>query len=163
MRFQRDWAGEYGLTPARLDMLIAIAWHRRGMSQRDLILTLDVVPPVVTRMLKALAKLGLVRRGVHPTDRRMRWVRVTKLCRQVLRAIYADLFYFGLTEVWVRSLVAPHARDSKTTDRAMVRIRKLLRKQRRYLTDISTLRYPAYLANGSRSARYPPPPDPPRA
>ncbi len=156
MRFSRDWAEEYELTPARLDMLLAIGRQPGGIPQKDLRTTLDVCPPVVTRMLKALQKRGLVDRWVHPEDRRQRWLTLTDHARSMLRIVIEELFLEGLLEGFVRRIVAPHATRRVTVDRAMRRVRAILQEQRPRLTDVATLTYPGYLADGSRSPEHPP-------
>jgi DNA-binding MarR family transcriptional regulator len=155
MRFSRDWAEEYEMTPARLDMLVAIARHPGGIAQLELRNTLDVCPPVVTRMLKALDECGLVQRWIHPEDRRQRWITLTERARRLLTIAVDELFLEGITEDFVRRLVAPHASRRSLVDRAMRRIREILRKQRPMLTDVAALTYPGYLPDGARAPDQP--------
>ena len=155
MRFSRDWAGEYGLTPARIDMLIAIYRDDAGIAQSALRDTLDVCDAVVSRMLSSLAERGQVQSWEHPLDGRMRWITLTDRARRVLRNVIEDLFHEGFIEAYVRVIVAPHATRNRDTERALRRLREILRTQRPHLTDVATLTYPAYMADGSRSPDYP--------
>ena len=154
MRFARDWAKEYGLTPARIDMLILID-HHNGVLQRDIHEILDVVEPVVSRMLKSLEKLGYIARSFSEDDGRMKWVRLTGRGWRRLRLVVSELLYAGFTERCVRILVAPHALTKHVTAQAMRRAREFTRHQREYLQDNSTHMYPAYHSTGERSEAYP--------
>jgi DNA-binding MarR family transcriptional regulator len=68
LRVTREPLAEMGLTAARFDMLSALLrarprWMRRmGVRQSQLREVLGVTAPVVTRMLQALERLGLVKR-----------------------------------------------------------------------------------------------------
>jgi DNA-binding MarR family transcriptional regulator len=156
MRFARDWAREFGITPARFDMLLIIDHDLGGIAQADIHEILDVVEPVVSRMLTSLEKLGLVVRHEHPNgDGRMNWVTLTERGRGRVRLMAAELLYEGFTELCLRILVAPYARAPRVTAQAMRRVRELTRRQRHHLRDTSTHTYPAYLDSGERSEAYP--------
>jgi DNA-binding MarR family transcriptional regulator len=76
----RELLRKIGLTPARHDMLAALrrfATQVPPLRQREVRSTLGVSGPTVSRMLKALEKLGLVQREKDPEDRRHRLVRIT--------------------------------------------------------------------------------------
>ena len=83
LRVTRKPLSSIGLTAARFDLLSALAGpHLRcGMFaevQFELVRTLGVSPPVVSRMLKALEGLGLVKRVRMEEDRRFQLVSLTK-------------------------------------------------------------------------------------
>lgn len=63
------------LTPARVDLLMAVMRFER--SQSELATILCVHPSVVCRMVRALLDLGLVSRRIPPEDLRLRMVRLT--------------------------------------------------------------------------------------
>lgn len=75
-RRARAFAAIAGLTHQRADLLIAIM--RRALSQRELVETLCVSAPVVSRMVSALEKLGLVERRRSDRDKRVKLVDITK-------------------------------------------------------------------------------------
>jgi DNA-binding MarR family transcriptional regulator len=85
LRVTRKPLAYFGLTAARFDMMFSLL-RRQGPQlpghatpQSQLRRDLGVTPPVVSRMLRSLEKLGLVtRRGPEGADRRQRYVRLTK-------------------------------------------------------------------------------------
>lgn len=68
----RAWAKQVWLTPQRAEVLVQL--HRDPLIQRDLALVLGVTRSVVSRLVTALEKLGLVRRKGVKGDRRLRLV-----------------------------------------------------------------------------------------
>lgn len=156
MRFQRDWTGELGITPARLDMLVAIA-HCGGHVQKNLRRVLDVTSPVVSRMLESLEKLGLVYRVRCPTDRRTYSIMLTDAGRQLLTIACVELLYDGYTELCVKHVVSPAPHSRRATRRAFARTNADLLRLRARVTDVSTLHYPTYLRSGNRSPDHPAP------
>jgi DNA-binding MarR family transcriptional regulator len=113
LRVTRKALGSLGLTAARFDMMCALlrddgfdprpSYETR---QSDLRRTLGVTAPVVSRMLRALERLGLVARRRRPFgDRRQRWVELTTfgeksirkarrmLLRGVQRLVYAAICF----------------------------------------------------------------------
>ena len=81
LRVTRKPLSSIGLTAARFDLLSALAGPRLKLggaeAQVELVQTLGVSPPVVSRMLKALEKLGLVKRVRMDEDRRFKLVFLT--------------------------------------------------------------------------------------
>ena len=81
LRVTRKPLSSIGLTAARFDLLSALAGPRLQLggaeAQFELVQTLGVSPPVVSRMLKALEKLGLVKRVRMDEDRRFKLVFLT--------------------------------------------------------------------------------------
>jgi DNA-binding MarR family transcriptional regulator len=85
LRRTRRHLKRFALTAARYDVL-ALLERFGGMLQREVRVSLNVRAPTVSRMLKALEALGLIRR-VRPPDRRQRVVHLTILGRAKLRRI----------------------------------------------------------------------------
>jgi DNA-binding MarR family transcriptional regulator len=71
------------------------------MAQRDLVESLLLSPPSVTRMLQRMERAGLVERSVDPQDQRQAVVRLTGSGREL-----ADLVQGALAEFLERSLAA---------------------------------------------------------
>lgn len=64
-----DRMASYGLRPVDFSVLTLIA-HNPGITSRQLCGTLDILPPNLVGMVKALDKRGLIERRAHPSDRR---------------------------------------------------------------------------------------------
>ena len=86
----RAFAKMFGLTPARLDLMLALQFE--PSLQRDLARDLAVTPPVVSRMLKSLEELGLVFRRTLEEDRRHRIVALTKCGKARLEMLFDGFF-----------------------------------------------------------------------
>jgi DNA-binding MarR family transcriptional regulator len=87
LRISRDLLVASDLTPARLDMMFAIAEEARGILQSALSKALGVTRATVSRMLRSLEQLGFVRRQRVPRDQRQ-W-------RVLLTARGLDAFGFA--------------------------------------------------------------------
>jgi DNA-binding MarR family transcriptional regulator len=89
-RFAREEAERVGLTPSRIDMLRAIMTSDSGfgMLQSTLRQRLCVSAPVVSIMVRALEKLGFVKRERAFTDRRTFQISLTERGAAALRRIY---------------------------------------------------------------------------
>lgn len=70
------FAARANLTPQRVDLMLLVRSGRYG--QTDLAHRLCVTPCVVSRMLKALATLGLIVQEICESDRRVRIPRLTE-------------------------------------------------------------------------------------
>ena len=84
----RACARVVGLTPARVDLL-AILLHGE-YAQVDLATRLCVTEAVISRMVRPLVALGLIRRRVPPEDRRLRLVSLTASGRAALQVCLDD-------------------------------------------------------------------------
>jgi DNA-binding MarR family transcriptional regulator len=75
----------YGLRPVDFSVLSVIA-HNPGVTSRQICAALDILPPNLVGMVKALQARGLVVRKPHPSDRRAQGLHLTaagqKLHRQ---------------------------------------------------------------------------------
>ena len=86
----RTFAKQFDLTPARIDLMLALQFG--PALQRDLALDLAVTPPVVCRMLQALEELGLVFRRELDEDRRQRVVELTSWGKSRLETLFDGFF-----------------------------------------------------------------------
>jgi DNA-binding MarR family transcriptional regulator len=98
VRVTRRPLQSFGLTAARFDMLFALMSDRPyakllggATMQSDLRRTLGVSASVVSRMLRALEALGLIRRRRGIGDRRQREVRLTRMGLVRIRDAYQSL------------------------------------------------------------------------
>ena len=88
LRFSRSEAASVQLTPARVDMLRAIAQQGPGISQKVLRRSLCVSAATVSIMVRALETLGFVTRRPDRRDARTWWVRLTGLGKRALRSLF---------------------------------------------------------------------------
>jgi DNA-binding MarR family transcriptional regulator len=78
-----------GLTPQRADMLLLL--RNRSLVQRDIGTAFCVCPSVITRMVTALEREGLVVRRIPEEDRRLRIVSLTEKGRAALEPLFDDM------------------------------------------------------------------------
>lgn len=90
-RFEQN-ARELGLTRSQCSVLAHLARHD-GIQQGALAELLEVEPITLTRLVDRLEQMGLVARLSHPTDRRVRLLRLTEAAHPKL----ADIFAVGAT------------------------------------------------------------------
>jgi DNA-binding MarR family transcriptional regulator len=89
LRILRKPMKTFGLTPARFDLLFILTGSGSDLHyvyQSTLRKELGVTAPTVSRMVKSLQALGLVRSERHPGDRRQRIVQLTKAGLERIRA-----------------------------------------------------------------------------
>jgi DNA-binding MarR family transcriptional regulator len=83
LRVSRKALVSLGLTAARFDMMHLLAGHPCGMLQSQLRRRLGVTAGVVSRMVRALEKLGwITRKKDCYVDRRQRWLELTASGRE---------------------------------------------------------------------------------
>lgn len=63
-----------------------------GIAQSMLARCTGVTPPTLTRILARLGRAGLVRQVPSPTDRRVRFVRMTPLGRRAMEVVHETIF-----------------------------------------------------------------------
>ena len=100
---------KFNITAARVDMMQAICkqpWSQLK-EQRKLVAKLGCVRSVVSRMLKAMEKLGLVSREKATYDKRLRLVSLTKKGLRLLDRVTRSYIRSGVAAVWVYKAVAP--------------------------------------------------------
>src|SRR5260221_10345168 len=78
-RFEQN-ARDLGLTRSQCQVLAHLA-RNEGIQQSALADILEVEPITLTRILDRLEDGGLVERQAHPTDRRVRLLRLTEAAR----------------------------------------------------------------------------------
>jgi DNA-binding HxlR family transcriptional regulator len=119
--FQARIAERYGLTPSRFEMLLAIAQQPgRSVPQSWLPGILGCSRPVVSRMLRALEKLGLVERdlyvGVAPTGLTCP-VSLTDDGLAKLEALAEEMIKTGCIELAVHSVACEDWISKESRDR----------------------------------------------
>lgn len=102
---------DYGLTPARVDMLRAImvgttSSSSDGMLQSTLWRRLGVSNVVVSRMAIALEQLGFIKRSRSWSDRRQLVVSLTELGKTTLRSIYCGTVLEPFIELRLKAAFA---------------------------------------------------------
>jgi DNA-binding MarR family transcriptional regulator len=106
-RFGRRMLRQFGLTPARFDLMNA-ASGASGVTQSVLWRRLGVVRSAVCEMISALAGLGLVERRRDLLDRRTCLVRLTARGRDLFERAYAALIESGDVTVAIDRVLASH-------------------------------------------------------
>jgi DNA-binding MarR family transcriptional regulator len=148
LRITRDPFESNGITAARFDLMMVLrkahseegSWHRR-LWQSKLWRQLGVTPSVVSRMVKGLEGLGLIRREVSNRDRRQREVLLTEKGRQCVREAYR------MTVRWVLRFVCEviscgKGRDLDAWFHHMLMLEGYMDRLRRHSRDGATLYYP---------------------
>ena len=149
LRVTRGSLVSTGLTAARFDMMCALVRNTdkqhpfRETTQRALRGMLGVTAPVVSRMLGALEKLGLVTRRVATPggDRRQRWIQLT--ARGVESIGKARRLLLGRVQRLVYEAIC-FGRHRDATHRLihMDQLEAYLRVLRKSCGDTATLYYP---------------------
>ena len=147
----RRIAAIFGLTPARFDMVFAIAKHSRyGLSQARLCRVLGLSGATVSRMAKSIQDLGFITRIRSRIDRRCLELRLTPLGQARLEHAVASIVETGGMDVFVaRAIAYRWPSPSAITD--VMNFEGYLRVARRNLDDRATLRYPWHPDDGSES------------
>ena len=99
---------KFGITAGRVDMLHAISkepWPSLK-EQRRLVEKLGCVRSVVSRMLRAMEKLGWIHREKADYDRRMWLVSLTKKGQRMLDRVMRSYVNSGVAAVWVYKALA---------------------------------------------------------
>jgi len=84
---------EFGVTPARFDLMRLIYVRNFRWSQKALRWRLGVARATISRMMKALEKLGWITREVDPFDRRTRDCTLTYEGRRIVAAVMSALIW----------------------------------------------------------------------
>ena len=139
---QRKWLAQFGITPARYDLLVVIADTNRWLKkvhfvhQSDLWRALGVTPAVVCKMLGALEKLKLVRRArSKAADRRQVNVELTRKARGLLNRVQKFVIRPGL--IWFALYTAFGTRNADVRT-----FNSLLETFRKSFEDNATFLYP---------------------
>jgi DNA-binding MarR family transcriptional regulator len=140
LRITRKALASFGLTAARFDMLSALKGYM-FRHQTELRRALGVSASVVSRMLDALEALGLVERTVDRTDRRRRFVELTKRGEACIAAAAKALLRPVRRLVFMAICFGKH-RDPNQVFLRMEALESALRVLRRDFGDTATLYYP---------------------
>ena len=93
-----DAVGRHGLTFARYEALVLLAFSRRGsLSMSRIGQRLMVHPTSVTNIVQRLVRQGLVERDANPADGRGRLATITAAGRDVMEAATRDLVATGFS------------------------------------------------------------------
>ena len=107
LRVARELVAPFGLTPARFDLLSVIYRSDRVITQRDLRDILGVSGPTISRMVRSLEDLGLLRRGRYWGDLRQREVALTSEGSTRVRDVFRAVIRVGYVQLAVDSALAP--------------------------------------------------------
>jgi DNA-binding MarR family transcriptional regulator len=147
----REWLTPFGLTPARYDMLTAVASDRRGVAQSALREILGVTAPTICRMLKSLEELGLVVRTPHPRNRRHRWVAITAAGLHALTSAIATIVDNDLG--WMtKEILSTEPGFAEHDARCMREADEMFTRANHALGPFATLRYPYERYDENRAA-----------
>lgn len=111
LRITRPILADYGITPARLDLLQVLRGRELSyiqLLQSGLRSILGVSAPTVSRMLQALERLGHVTRSRDPRDLRQRRVCLTDRARSLLDAVLETHVRSGAILKRVHEALARH-------------------------------------------------------
>ena len=128
------------LTPARFDMMRIIELYAdHGLPQWAIQHRLGVSAPTVSRMLKALEKLGFVKRRRSPRDRRTLIVTITQVGLWVVENARASLVETGIAE---RFALRGLALDPDEARSALPSFERTLLRMRRNYGDATPFDHP---------------------
>ena len=145
LRLSRWVLEDFGLTPARYDLLHALRARKYGMGQTHLVKVLGVARSTVSEMLGSLEELGFVRREIDPSDRRRKIVWITEEGLARLDAAYDQIVKPGWVQfalAWV--LATPRPGDllpPRSCPLEMAELGGHLWKIRRGFADTGSLTY----------------------
>jgi DNA-binding MarR family transcriptional regulator len=106
LRITRSALAKLGLTAARFDLMYVVH-QKQDATQRELRGELGVSAATVSRMLKSLEAIGLLRRQRAPWDRRQRLVRLTEAGRLCIRSAIRHFIKWGAAQLMVDSALCP--------------------------------------------------------
>ena len=139
VRYTRALLAPYGITPARYNMLTAIAKHRRGLAQVDLRGILGVTAATISRMLRSLEELRLIFRTLHPHHARHRWIAITELGALRLGAAIVNLIDSGEIGWMTAEMLNPTPGSRATAAHAIADVDAIYVRARAALNDHATL------------------------
>ena len=145
LRVTRKPLASVGLTAARFDMLYvlfspAAADCRRSITQRELRAALGVCASVVSRMVRALEKLGLVTRRRSPYDGRHIDLSLTPRGRACIQGARRWLLR-GMQRFVVEAICFGRHADPMECLKHMEQLEAYLGELRRHFFDTATLYY----------------------
>ena len=143
LRLTRRTLAKMGLTAARFDMLYAVQSRGRwGTLQSQLRRTLGVCASVVSRMLKAMERLGYVKREKTRGDTRQRTVTLTNRGRARIQRGIRQFISWGYAQLALESVLVPEAPfDGAKARAAIENAETFLHLVRRGFGDSADLHY----------------------
>ncbi len=136
---------KFGLTPARFDLLVIVytRWEFQkrlydAPAQTDLCRLLGVTAPTISRMVRSLEELGIVRRFRNPGDRRTKQVTLTDRGLELLRDAFDHVFAKPRFELAYQSAFGE---PSAPLELAVLRLKDNIQKIAKAFGDTSTLSY----------------------
>ena len=147
----------HGLTPARFDMLYVLYsgidhWALQSAIRR----VLGVTAATVSRMLRSLEQLGLVRRMRCEFDKRDRVVELTEMGLRRMQGAHDAFVASGAAQLVVDCmLTVPKEHGKRRSERVVRLLDGLLARVRLHLGDVSMLSYrrePGWLLMGALCA-----------
>ena len=106
----------YGLTPSRFDLMHAIECQRQPwLPHQDLCEILGVTHPTVSKMVKALVRIGYLETREDPDDARKTQIRITKRGRKALRCAFTHIVKSGYMRRVTARAVSDHIDYSPAT------------------------------------------------
>jgi DNA-binding MarR family transcriptional regulator len=141
LRITRSALAKLGLTAARFDLMYAVH-QRQDVTQRELRGELGVSAATVSRMLKSLETIGLLRRERADWDRRQRLVRLTEAGRRRIQGAIRHFIRWGAAQLMVDSALCPeHWSDDMACLAAMDALDGYLSNIREAYGDVAALYY----------------------
>lgn len=116
LKFARPILAEFGLTPARFDLLYALTEDGIGRTQMALRHALGVARATISEMLSALERIGLVAR-TRDRDRRTWRVMLTDAGRAALDAAVEATMHSGFVPVAVDGILTERDCDVSELER----------------------------------------------
>jgi len=143
LRIMRPWFARLQLTAARFDMMTAIWRHPHGLFQRRLREMLGVTAPTISRMLRSLEELGLIKRERSLSDGRQLFIRLTPAGLARIRRATRVFIGSGAAQLAVDSaLTMNRCHDESLCFVEMERAESILRRLRTGFGDVARLDYP---------------------
>jgi DNA-binding MarR family transcriptional regulator len=142
LRITRSALAKLGLTAARFDLMYVVH-QRRDVTQREVRGELGVSAATVSRMLKSLETIGLLRRERADWDRRQRLVRLTEAGGRSIRSAIRHFIKWGAAQLMVDGALCPEGwYDDAACLTAMDALEGHLRNIREAYGDVAALYYP---------------------
>jgi DNA-binding MarR family transcriptional regulator len=135
----RALLGRVALTPARFDLMRIVELHTEGIPQRNIQYLLGVSAPTISRMVKALEKLGMLRRRRWEQDRRCVLVEMTHVGAGVVGAARESLVESGVAE---RFALRGLGSDPDTARTDLTTLQRFLMRMRRAFHDSPLFEHP---------------------
>jgi DNA-binding MarR family transcriptional regulator len=141
LRITRSALARLGLTAARFDLMYVVQ-QRQDVTQRELRGDLGVSAATVSRMLKSLETIGLLRRQRAGWDRRQRLVRLTEEGSRRIRRAIRQFIEWGAAQLMVDSALCPEGwHDDAACLTAMDAFDSYLSNIREAYGDVAALYY----------------------